>query len=74
LKIQNICTYKIKVQNTLEPNVFNVGSPIKIELLHSEENSTLFAAQTDQPGVIGLIRYLHNQGYLILLVQRSEKS
>ena len=71
LNLQQSFTYQIKVQDRIDKNEFNAMSPTRmmIERLDSEE--TLFTVYTDQSGLIGIIRYLHSRGFVLLSIIRK---
>lgn len=66
-----VCTYRIKVQGVVAENNLNVSSPLDMQIVQAEAAATLLTVQTDQSGVIGLIRYLHGQSFLILSIVRE---
>lgn len=69
--MQEFCDYQIAVSGKLDQDLFNTESPIRIKLISSSSDASLFTAHTDQPGVIGLIRHLHRQGFLLLSLRRE---
>jgi hypothetical protein len=69
--MQEICNYQIEIQGGLDQELFNAESPIWIELISSSQEMSRFSVQADQPGVIGLIRHLHRQGFLLLSLHRE---
>jgi hypothetical protein len=69
--MQEICTYLIKIQGQLEEKIFNPLSPYWITEVRANSNATRFAIYADQSGLIGLIRHLHQQGYVLLSIQRK---
>lgn len=71
--MEKICTYQIEVKGKIDQKAFNAGSPILIELEKQDQNSARFTALADQSGLIGLIRHLHHQGFLVLSVLRKEE-
>ena len=70
--MEKICKYHTKIKGKFDQEGFNAGSPIQIELVQQDQNSAGFTALADQSGLIGLIRHLHNQGYVLLSVLRYE--
>lgn len=69
--MHNICTYHIEVRCQLAETAFNASSPLQINVLRTNRESTLFAVRADQSGLIGLIRHLHGQGFTLLSIQRK---
>lgn len=63
--MQCISTYHIEVQGQLDENTFNASGPLRITVIRTDPAETLFAISADQAGLIGLLRYLHQQGYVI---------
>ena len=66
-----ICTYQIEVQGQVDENTFNATSPLQLTVVRMDTATTLFTICADQSGLIGLIRYLHGQGFVILSVHRE---
>ena len=65
------CTYQIRVRNGADDIALNMTSPVKVLVVQTEPGATRLAACTDQSGLIGLLRYLHQQGYVLLSVTRQ---
>lgn len=70
-RMHEFCTYQIKVRERIDEDTFNVTSPLRITLVQSDQVATLFAINTDQSGVVGLIRHLHQQGFVLLSLCRD---
>jgi len=68
--MHDICTYHIEVRGQVNESTFNATSPLQITALRSDPEATLFTLYADQSGLIGLIRHLHAQGFVLLSVQR----
>lgn len=64
--MQEIHFYQIEVQGQLDEQDFNATSPIRVKAVQTEVATTLFSAYTDQSGVVGLIRHIHHQGFVLL--------
>lgn len=69
--MQNLCAYNIEVQGKVDENSFNATSPLQVMVGHAYPDTTLFTISADQSGLIGLLRYLHQQGFVLLSVYRS---
>lgn len=69
--MQEICNYKIVVQDTVNDETFNATSPLQVTVIKTEASITLFEVATDQSGLIGLIRHLHRQGFVIKSINRQ---
>ena len=69
--MQNLCAYNIEVQGKVDENSFNATSPLQVMVVHAYPDTTLFTISADQSGLIGLLRYLHQQGFVLLSVYRS---
>ncbi len=70
--MQELCTYIIKIEGHLEEKNFNMRSPYKITGVREGPDATLFRVYADQSGLIGLVRYLHQQGFVLLSVNRDQ--
>ena len=69
--MQEMCTYNIKVKNKLDENTFNTTSPLEVLVTQTDPSSTSFSTHTDQAGLIGLLRHLHQQGFVLVSVNRE---
>lgn len=69
--MDDICTYRIEVEGQLSANDLNTGSPLEMKLVQAKATATLFKTCTDQSGIIGLIRYLHGRGLVLLSIVRE---
>jgi hypothetical protein len=69
--MDDICTYQIEVRESMDEDAFNATSPTRITLLRSNQAATLLVIDTDQSGLIGLIRHLHHQGFVLLSLCRE---
>ena len=63
--IQDIHTYHIEVQGQLDKNSLNESGPVHIIITRADQSATILKFHSDQSGLIGLLRYLHQQGYVI---------
>jgi hypothetical protein len=70
-RVQDIHTYHIEVQDKVEEKAFNATSPLRMTVVREDAAGTLFTICADQSGLIGLIRHLHRQGFVILSVSRE---
>ena len=70
----DVCTYRIEVQGQVDENAFNATSPLRIKVLRADASVTLFTTRTDQSGLIGLIRHLHQRGFVFLSVTRERQA
>ena len=69
--MQDICTYRIEVRGQVEENAFNAAGPLRLKVIQADSAATLLETYADQSGLIGLLRYLHQQGFVLLSVYRS---
>ncbi len=69
--MQDICSYRIEVQGQVDENDFNVAGPLRMKVIRANPATTLLEIYADQSGLIGLLRYLHQQGFVLLTVYRS---
>jgi hypothetical protein len=66
--MQDIRTYRIEVRGQVDENDLNSMSPFKTTVIRVDRTATLFTIRTDQSGLIGTIRHLHGQGFVLLSV------
>jgi hypothetical protein len=69
--MHDICTYHVEVRGQVDENAFNATSPLQMTVVRVDAAATLSTVRTDQSGLIGLIRYLHQQGFVLLSVCRE---
>lgn len=70
--MEKICRYQIEVEGLFDQKAFNASSPIQIDVVQHDQDSARFSTITDQSGLIGLTRHLHNLGFVVLSVLRNE--
>ncbi len=66
------CTYRIEVRGRVEETAFNQTSPLQVTVVQTGPAATHCTVCTDQAGLVGLIRRLHGQGFVLLSVTREE--
>jgi len=69
--MQETYIYHIEVQGQIEEHDFNTTSPLRVMVARTDTESTLFTLYADQSGLVGLIRHLHHQGFVLLSVTRE---
>ncbi len=69
--MHDICTYHIEVRGPVDENTFNATSPLQMTVVRATPAATLCTLRTDQSGLIGFIRHLHGQGFVLLSVYRE---
>ena len=69
--MQEMHTYHIQVRGQVEENDFNTTSPLRVTVARTDAESTLFTLYADQSGLVGLIRHLHHQGFVLLSLARK---
>ncbi len=72
--IDNIFTYFIEVMGAIEEDALNATSPIQVRVMRVDTAVSTLAFNADQSGLIGLLRHLHQQGYLLLSLYREQLS
>lgn len=70
--MHELCTYHVEVRGQLDENAFNATSPLQMTVVRTGPAATLSTVRADQSGLIGLIRHLHQQGFVLLAVSREE--
>jgi hypothetical protein len=69
--MQDLYNYHIEVQDEIDEKAFNATSPLQVTVVRVGPETTLFKICADQSGLIGLIRQLHRQGFVLLSVHRE---
>jgi hypothetical protein len=66
------CTYQIEVQGEVNEETFNATSPLQVTIVQMDTEATRLAVRTDQSGLIGLLRHLHGQRFVLKSVCREQ--
>ena len=69
--MQDFCTYQIEIQGRIDVDDLNAISPLHISIKRENPDATQFTVNTDQSGLIGLMRYLHGLGFVFACVKRE---
>lgn len=69
--MDKVCTYRIAIQNGVDEKACNAMSPLQVTVVRTDPAQTLLTVRADQSGLIGLLRHLHQQGYLLLSFTRE---
>ncbi len=69
--MKDICTYRIQLRGQVDEGEINTMSPLEMRVKQVDTAATLFTVPTDQSGLIGLLRHLHGQGFVLLSVYRE---
>lgn len=67
-------TYQIEIRGSAAEEDLGSSSPLQVRAVRAEANSTLLVVWADQSGLIGLLRYLHSRGLVLLSVRSQEES
>lgn len=62
------CIYYIQLRGQVDEQEVNAMSPLLLVREEGDTAVTHFSVATDQSGLIGLMRYLHNLGFFFLAV------
>lgn len=63
-------TYRILLGGVVAESDLNAASPLQVTVLQTSTAATRLSVCTDQSGLIGLLRYLHGLGFVLLEVKR----
>jgi hypothetical protein len=66
-------TYQIEIQGWADEKDLNAVSLLQVAEVRRAAGGTHFTVQTDQSGLIGLLRALHGRGFVLLSVQSGQK-
>ena len=69
--MQEIYTYHIEIQGQVDEKEFNATSPLRVTMGQTKAGNMLFTLFADQSGLVGLVRHLHHQGFVILSLSRA---
>ena len=63
--------YQIVVANGISEEAVNATSPLQVSVSRVTPGQSVLAVRADQASLVGLIRHLHQQGYLLLSVTHA---
>jgi hypothetical protein len=66
--MKDIHTYQIKLRGLVAENDLKAIGILQILDLQAEQASTIFSISTDQSGLMGFLRQLHDRGLALLSV------
>ena len=66
MNIHNVRIYKIQIHGQVKEQDINRSSPLQFKIDQMVEDNTFIAVQTDQSGLVGLVRHLHGLGLVLL--------
>lgn len=69
--MDDLCTYRIQLRGQVDLDEVNAKSPLELAVERADSAGTLLSVRTDQSGLIGLMRHLHGQGWVLLGVERE---
>lgn len=70
--MNDICVYLIQLRGQVNEIEINAMSPLQMMVTRVDTASTLLTINTDQSGLIGLMRHLHGLGFVFLSVKREQ--
>jgi hypothetical protein len=68
MKPHGMHTYHIQLHGQAAVSELNPMSPHQMTIVQSEPSATLISICTDQAGLLGTLRHLHNLGFVLLAV------
>ena len=66
--MNTVCVYHIQIRGQVDEAEINTMSPVQLVRDWVETAVTQFSVNTDQSGLIGLMRHLHSLGFVFLAV------
>lgn len=72
--MNDMCVYYIQLRGAVDEAEVNTMSPLQMTRQRVDATGTLCSVHTDQSGLVGLLRYLHDRGFLLLSFQRNEQT
>jgi len=68
-KDKDVRTYALRLQGHIDADFVASFCPDGTTMTHEGDNTLLANIQTDQSGILGLVRHLHNLGCTILTLR-----
>jgi hypothetical protein len=69
--MKDMQTYAILLRGQIDPQEISAASPLRMKVEPSGSHNTKLQVWTDQSGIIGLLRFLHGRGLVILSMKRK---
>lgn len=69
--MNDLCRYHVHIVGPVDEHEVNGTSPLEMQVERAEADSTWLSVNTDQSGLIGLMRHLHGLGYELLNINRE---
>ena len=69
--MDDVCNYQVIIRGHVDEAEVNAQSPLQLAVEQAGPDSALITFQTDQSGLIGLLRHLHGLGFVLLSVKQS---
>lgn len=70
--MDDLCIYQIVVRDPVSESDLNRLSPVQVVAAQVDPKATRLSVQTDQSGLMGLLRHLHALGFIFLSMSRQE--
>ena len=70
--MEDECRYQIVINGQIEGDDLSSMSPVKLVVESCGPETTRFCVRTDQSGLVGLLRHLHNLGVVLLSIRRMD--
>jgi hypothetical protein len=67
--MNDTCTYLVQLRGVVDEGEINAMSPLHATAEPAGTAATLLTVCTDQSGLVGLLRYLHGRGFVLLSVR-----
>lgn len=61
-------SYLVEIRGCVNQGELNANSPTQVRVIQAGQANTRLLVQTDQSGLIGLLRHLNGRGFAILSV------
>lgn len=68
--MNDTCIYRIELRGEVDEGEVNALGPLRVKVEPCDTGLTLLTVHTDQSGLIGLLRYLHGLGFVVLTLSR----
>ncbi len=69
--MQTCHTYQIELEGDVHEDQLNATGPVSIQVTRASDDSSTVTVWSDQAAIVGLIRHLHGQGFVVLSVVRE---
>jgi hypothetical protein len=70
--VYDIRRYQLDLKGEIKEAALNATSPVHVRVMQTDAARSCITFEADQSGLIGLLRHLHQQGFVLLSLGSEE--